>query len=45
MNTSRKWPRWVLFAAIAVALALTFALYLRPSFVFDVTNQILVWCG
>lgn len=45
MRQARHWPRILLWSAIAAGLALTFALYLRPSFLFDVTNQILIWCG
>lgn len=45
MTHARLWPRLLLWSTVAVALALTFALYLRPSFLFDVTNQILIWCG
>lgn len=45
MIRARRWPRLVLWSLAAAVLALTFALYLRPSFLFDVTNQILIWCG
>jgi uncharacterized protein involved in exopolysaccharide biosynthesis len=45
MKSAQNWPRIVLISTAAVALALTFALYLRPSFLFDITNQILIWCG
>lgn len=45
MRHARRWYRLALWSAAALALALTFALYLRPSFLFDITNQILIWCG
>lgn len=33
-------PPFLLWTAMAVVLALVFALYLRPDFVLDVANQI-----
>jgi len=37
--------RAVGLVALAAALALGFAGYLRPSFMVDLTNMVLAWCG
>jgi hypothetical protein len=41
---SRTWTAMA-WTAAAIVLALAFLAYLRPSFLFDLTNQVLIWCG